>query len=127
MLIEIFIAGLVQDVLLIVTNRYSTLWCVYYTFVSGRILYLLPFIAAIYMRYRHCFRRPFSRVAVLCLILYLAVLPTAIMQIVFDVAEVEEIKRKVYWPWNYLWAETDPLVARLWIIWLVGTSSYRGP
>lgn len=84
---------------MVITNRHSVLVRLYESLYNGQIFWLLLFAVCAYIRLRKNFRSRSSGVTLLCLLLYLLVLPTAVLQIVFDVAEVRQVEQGQYWPW----------------------------
>ena len=123
---EIAIAGLIQDVLLMATNRYGTLMlfqAIIFSlgrFFSGTgilLLVILCLVAGVNLKKIWLLiSRLYQRYPVLlpcCLALCFA--PTIGYQIYQDHIEKTQIEAGIYWPWNYRW-EVPVMKAIIWHI-----------
>jgi hypothetical protein len=105
--LEVAIAGFIQDVLLLVTNRYCTLLlleALFYTVWESwwAIIFLIAAAAIAFSRRRRIAQ--FMREQNLTyFLLALCFAPTAFYQLTQDFREIGQIQQDVVFPWNYRW------------------------
>jgi len=100
---EIATAGFIQDLLMLLTNRYCTIFwladTIFGPHATGNAfsLWAILFAALIYFRYRRTVYRS-SDGALLYFLFFRCTIPTAVRQIVYDVEEIKQIERTYIGP-----------------------------
>jgi hypothetical protein len=122
--LEIALAGLIQDFLLMATNQYGTLLffqAIFYSlarFVTHGgglflVIILSVFVGLNMKRILHFLSRgPRKHPEWWSLLLAACFVPTIILQIYQDAEERHQIEQGIYWPWNYRWAV--PVMKLVW-------------
>jgi hypothetical protein len=109
---DIAVAGFIQDLLLIRTNRYSSIQffqasanAILEFLVGPGIVFTFILLLTVWPLSNRYSRSGRSLLGDICLLVVLLFLPTFTIQIYFDYEEVKQLKQGIYFPWNYRWAQ----------------------
>ena len=105
MSVEVGLAAFVQDRLLKLTNQNTPFAYVseFFTFRIELAIFYAIAISLVLVNYRWRIPRRFLLYLELCWLV-----SVAILQLVNDIKEIQEVKAGIVREWNYRWAESDP-------------------
>ncbi|KAI4175953.1 MAG: hypothetical protein LQ346_007967 [Caloplaca aetnensis] len=102
-MVALIVAAVAQDVLLGLTNRPSTLAILFLRMKLDLPTLCVFSMFALAFRFRRLLHGRVVIVAVSCWLFSVVML-----QLVYDILEIREIRAGVYHPWNYRWAVKNP-------------------